>query len=283
MPNPIDSDRLPPYLAFGWLDRWSIHETDDGAAEAVYVDGEDIAYRVHWAPAECRLTEYLDGREIASASGVDLTTALSELGRTQLEDESNGSPPFYARMQRHMADRVVMDKPRRMDTRRMTFPGLLLAWVTLFVPQGTPVPVPRVRGIPETHDDDRFLGALAPNTVHDAARLTCQPGGSIAVERGKLASWSRPALMVEELLDALGDLAARDRPRLDQPHSAFCEGHLGVMWFTGNRRRLPVAAFAVAGEGFELGRAIERTGEELRNVHSWTAGTRATHPAGTRS
>jgi hypothetical protein len=61
MSGSINPDRLPPYLAYGWLDRWSIHETDDGAIEVVYVDGEDIAYRVHWAPNECRLIEYLDG------------------------------------------------------------------------------------------------------------------------------------------------------------------------------------------------------------------------------
>lgn len=264
-------DRLPPYLAYGWLDRWSIHATDDGAIEVVYVDGEDIAYRVHWAPQECRLIEYLDGNEIAGAVGLDLKSALFELGGAQLADEPHGPPPLYTRMQRHMADRLVMDKPRRMDTRWMFFPALLLVWVTLFVPEGgAQIPIPCVPGIPRRQDEKRSLHPLPPDTIRQAARLTYQLNGSIVAERGQLASWSRPALMVEELLDALGDLAARHRPSLDQPHSAFHDDHLNIVWFIEDQPGIVAAAWAVASEELDLDRAIELTARELpAYAHDW--------------
>jgi hypothetical protein len=263
MSGSINPDRLPPYLAYGWLDRWSILETDGGAIEVVYVDGEDIAYRVHWAPHDCRLIEYLDGMEIGSALGLDLKGALFELGGAQLADEPHGPPPLYTRMQRHMANRLVMDKPRLIDTRYMFFPALLLAWVTLFVPDGTEIPVPRVPEIPLSQDQKRSLDALAPDSVREAARLTYQLDASIAVERGQLVSWNRPVLMVEELLDALGDFAERDRPSLEQPHSAFYGGHLNIVWFIEDQPGLAAAAWAVASEDLNLDQAIESTAREL--------------------
>ena len=249
--------QLPPYLAYGWLDVASIHEADGGAIEAVYVDGEDIAYRVHWASGDCRLTEYLDGREVGSGSGVDLEGALFDLGREQLLDEAGGPPPVYTRLRRHIASRLIMDKPRRPDIGRLSYPGLLLVWVTLFVSVGEEIPIPVVRSIPERQSDARLLHPLAPDLVRDAARLTYQPTESTTVERGQLVSWSRPLLMVEELLDALGDLAERDRPKLARPHSAFYDGHLGIGWWIDDQPGVVAAAWAVATGDFDLDRAID--------------------------
>jgi hypothetical protein len=283
MSGSINPDRLPPYLAYGWLDRWSILETDGGAIEVVYVDGEDIAYRVHWAPHDCRLIEYLDGMEIGSALGLDLKGALFELGGAQLADEPHGPPPLYTRMQRHMANRLVMDKPRLIDTRYMFFPALLLAWVTLFVPDSTEIPVPRVPEIPLSQHQRRTLNTLAPDTVRKAARLTYRLNRSIGVECGQLVSWSRPALMVEELLDALRDFAARDRPSLDQPHSAFHDHHLNIVWFIEDQPGIAAAAWAVASEKLDLDQATELTARELAGyAHDWLRQRAGPIPTGAR-
>ena len=256
MSSQILPEQLPPFLGYGWLDPWSVHATDGGVIEAAYVDSEDIAYRVRWAPNECRLTECLDGREVGCGLGVDLQAALLALGREQLFDEPSGPPPLYRRMQRHMASRLIMDKPRRPDIVRLSYPGLLPVWVTLFVSVADEVPVPVVRTIPERQEDPRVPYPLAPDLVREAARLTYEATGSTTAERGQLLSWSQPLLMVEELLDALGDLADRDRPKLVRPHSAFYDGHVNVGWRIDDQPGVFAAAWAVANDELNLDQAI---------------------------
>jgi hypothetical protein len=88
--------------------------------------------------------------------------------------------------------------------------------------------------------------------------------------------------MVEELLDALGDLAGRDRPSLEQPHSAFYDGHLNIAWFIGGQAGVAAAAWAVASEELDLDQAIELMARELPGyAHDWLR--RRAGPIGTAS
>lgn len=253
---------LPPYLGYGWLDERSI-KLEGGALEAAYLDGRDVVYRVRWTSTECSLTESF-GAIQDEGLGEDIAAALFNLGREQLLSEETGPPFLFRRMRNHLSGRAILDKPRRADIPRIAFPAYLHAWVTVWMPQEMDLPVPRTLKIPERRGDQRHAVARPAEIVRSGARIDRPPGGPAVVRPGRFGTWQVPALMVEEMVEALQQTDLLEGATGNLPHVTFHPDGLDTMWATHGRMPPPDTAWVATEEQAELGRAIADAEETMR-------------------
>lgn len=226
---------LPPYLGLAWLDRESVHESQEGYGAAYGYEG-DVVYRVENDGGRWLLEEFRDGKRTHHTRAPSLEQAVLTHANSLCSEKPS---PFWLRL----ADRVPGAWVNLGgESTMLATPAMALAVLRLVDTGLTHYPQLALHS--EGDPDEEALLTIQPSANFGALVRRWQDG-TIATEPVSLIEYVLPAIFVPEALRTLRAVGYSTSTKEERPIVEPAPAVDQVRTFVGERDR-GLATYAVA-------------------------------------